>query len=134
MNITYHLVPQLYFDALDPGRDYTPRDFAREGFIHCTDGADEMARTANRYYRTAPEAFYYLTLDKDRLRAPWRYDDPVPHQHAAQETKDNQEPPRDAASKIYPHIYGALNRDAIIAIRPARRDANGNFLAPEPLA
>lgn len=110
MDITFHLVPKAYFDALDPLRDYEPRDYAREGFIHCTDGADEMARTANRYYHTTPEAFYYLTLDKTRVHAPIRYDD---------------------AARIYPHIYGRLNRDAIVAIRPARRDANGNFLAPE---
>jgi uncharacterized protein (DUF952 family) len=112
MEITFHLVPKAYFDALDLARDYTPRDFAREGFIHCTDGAAEMARTANRYYQSNPEPFYYLTIDKARVRAPMRYDD---------------------AAKIYPHIYGALNRDAIIAIRPARRDANGIFLEPDEL-
>ena len=110
--LTYHLVPKGYFDSLDAGEDYTPRDYAREGFIHCTDGAEEMARTANRYYQSTPEAFYYLTLDTSRVRALIRYDDP---------------------GKIYPHIYGTLNRDAIIAIRLARRDANGNFLSPEPL-
>ena len=112
MDITYHLVPKIYFDSLDAGRDYTSRDFVREGFIHCTDGAGEMARTANRYYQSNPESFYHLYIDKARVRAPIRYDD---------------------EAKIYPHIYGALNRDAIIAIRPARRDANGNFLEPEPL-
>ena len=112
MNITYHLVPKSYYDSLDPARDYEPRDFAREGFIHCTDGAAEMARTANRYYQADSGAFYYLTIDKARVHAPIRYDD---------------------ASKIYPHIYGALNRDAIIAIYPARRDANGIFLEPDAL-
>jgi len=112
MDITFHLVPKIYFDALDPARDYTPRDFAREGFIHCTDGAAEMARTANRYYQADPGEFYYLYLDTARVHAPMRYDDP---------------------GKIYPHIYGALNRDAIIAIRAARRDANGIFLEPDAL-
>ncbi len=112
MNLTYHLVPQSYLDAQDPRADYTPRDFAREGFIHCTDGAAEMAATANRYYRASPEAHYYLYVDKARVRAEIRYED---------------------EQRIYPHIYGALNRDAIIAIRAARRAPDGAFLPPEPL-
>jgi uncharacterized protein (DUF952 family) len=112
MDITFHLVPQSYFDSLDPRADYTPRDFARDGFIHCTDGADEMARTANRYYQTDPEPHYYLFIDKACVHAPIRYED---------------------AARVYPHIYGALNRDAIIAVRAARREANGTFLEPEQL-
>ncbi|MBM3130184.1 MAG: DUF952 domain-containing protein [Chloroflexi bacterium] len=110
MNLTYHLVPQTYFDALDPNTDYVPRDFACEGFIHCTDGADEMARTANRYYKANAEPHYYLYIYKARVRAPIRYDD---------------------AARVYPHIYGALNRDAIVAVRAARRATDGTFFAPE---
>ncbi len=110
MDITFHLVPQAYFDSLDPRADYAPRDFAREGFIHCTDGAEEMARTANRFYQSNPEPHYYLYIDKARVRAPIRYDD---------------------AARLYPHIYGALNRDAIVAVRQARRQRDGTFLAPE---
>ncbi len=112
MDLTFHLVPQEYFDALDPGVDYAPRDFARDGFIHCTDGADEMACTANRYYKANAETHSYLYIDKARVHAPIRYDD---------------------ANRLYPHIYGALNRDAIVAVRAARRTADGTFLAPESL-
>ena len=113
MDLTFHLVPQSYFDSLDAQADYTPRDYARDGFIHCTDGAVEMARTANRYYQANSEPHYYLYLDKARVRAPIRYED---------------------AARIYPHIYGALNRDAIVAVRVARRGADGTFLEPELLS
>ncbi len=112
MDITFHLVPQDYFDSLDERVDYLPRDLAREGFIHCTDGADEMARTANRYYKANPEPHFYLYIDKTRVRAPIRYDD---------------------GAEIYPHIYGALNRDAIVAVHLAWRTADGTFLPPEAL-
>ncbi|MEW5717258.1 MAG: DUF952 domain-containing protein [Chloroflexota bacterium] len=110
MDLTFHLVPQKYFDALDPNTDYVPRDFARDGFIHCTDGAEEMARAANRYYQANAETHYYLYIDKTRVRAPIRHDD---------------------AARVYPHIYGALNRDAIVAVRVARRESDGTFQAPE---
>ncbi|MDE3091182.1 MAG: DUF952 domain-containing protein, partial [Chloroflexota bacterium] len=112
MEITFHLVPQGFFDSLDPRVDYTPRDFAREGFIHCTDGADEMARVANLFYKSNSELHYYLYIDKTRVCAPIRYDD---------------------AGRVYPHIYGALNRDAIVGVRLARREADGTFLEPEAL-
>lgn len=112
MEITFHLVPKNYFDALDPRTDYLPEPFAREGFIHCTDGADEMARIANQFYKSNREPHYYLYIDKTRVRAPIRYDD---------------------AAKTYPHIYGALNRDAIIVVRVARRTEDGTFLPPEQI-
>ncbi len=113
MDIIYHLVPAAYYDALDPRADYVPSDYARDGFIHCTDAPAEMANVANRYYGTNAEPHYYIYIDKARVRAPIRYDD---------------------AACLYSHIYGALNRDAIRAVRPARREADGSFLPPETLS
>ncbi len=113
MDITFHLVPKPYFDSQDSQADYAPADFARDGFIHCTDAAAEMEQVANRYYRSVPGPYYYVYIDKARVRAPIRYED---------------------AARLYPHIYGALNRDAILAVRPARRLDDGTFLAPEPFA
>ena len=113
MDLTFHLVSKKYFNACDSKIDYTPEPFARDGFIHCTDGADEMANTANRYYKSNTESHYYLYIDKLRVRAPIKYED---ERH------------------IYPHIYGALNRDAIVAVRVARRESDGTFLAPELMA
>jgi uncharacterized protein (DUF952 family) len=112
MALTFHLVSTKYFDSLDPKSDYLPEAFEQDGFIHCTDAPEEMARVANLFYKSEPPPHLYLYVDKDRLRSPWRYEN------------------ADAARK-YPHIYGALNRDAIIAVRAAPRDAEGNFLPPE---
>ncbi len=112
MNLTLHLVPKSYFDSLNPEADYVPAPFAQDGFIHCTDDPDEMAHVANSFYRAEPPPHFYLYIDKHKVRSPVRYDD---------------------AAHKYPHIYGPLNRDAIVAIREAPRDANGNFLPPPPL-
>ena len=110
MELTFHLVEQPYFESLDANRDYVPEAFAREGFIHCTDGAVEMARIANLFYRANSASHLYLYIDKTRVRAPIKYEDP---------------------QRLYPHVYGPLNRDAIIAIRLAQRAANWDFLPPE---
>jgi uncharacterized protein (DUF952 family) len=110
--ITFHLVPQAYYHSLGAEADYVPSEFAREGFIHCTDAPAEMARVANAYYGSNPNPHYYVYIDKRRVHAPIRYDD---------------------EAHLYPHIYGPLNRDAIVAIRPAARAADGTFLSPEPV-
>jgi glutathione S-transferase len=104
-------VPEEEF-AADGPEPYVPKAFAAEGFIHCTDGAEELARTANRYYRADPRTFVALVIDVRRVAPPVRYED---------------------EAHIYPHIYGALNRDAIVAVVPVPRAADGSFLPPEPV-
>lgn len=110
MEITFHLVPSGYFDSLDPQADYVPQDFTRDGLIHCTDSPEEMARVANSYYKSNLAPHYYIWIDKARVHAPVRYEDP---------------------GHLYPHIYGTLVRSAIVAVRPARRAADGTFFPPE---
>jgi len=106
---TFHLVAEADWAASDVNAAYVPEAFAQDGFIHCTDGAAELARTANRYYRSDPRAFLTLVIDKTRVTAPVRYED---------------------AARIYPHIYGALNRDAIVGVVPVPRAEDGTFVAP----
>jgi uncharacterized protein (DUF952 family) len=107
---TYHLVPRPYFESQDPSADYYPEALEREGFIHTTNGADELILTANRHCRSDPRPYLVLEIDLARVVAPVRYDD---------------------SRRIYPHIYGPLNRDAIVDIRAIRRQADGTFLEVE---
>ncbi len=71
-----------------------------------------MARVANRFYRSENGPHIYLYIDTRKLQARTVYDDP---------------------ERKYPHIYGGLNHDAVVAVKLARRDARGNFLPPEKL-
>lgn len=106
-----HYTPATYFNSLDPEEDYVPPDFNQEGFIHSTDGAENMLLVVNRIYRDDPRDFLVLYIDKERVQSPIKYEDP---------------------NEIYPHIYGPLNRDAIVEIRPALRSPDGTFmLMPE---
>jgi uncharacterized protein (DUF952 family) len=104
---TYHLVPRQEYERQDPAEDYLPAAFADEGFIHLTDGADELVATGNRYYRDDPRPFVALVVDLGMVRAPVRYED---------------------SRRVYPHIYGPLNRDAIVAVREVPRAPDGSFL------
>jgi uncharacterized protein (DUF952 family) len=106
MATTYHLVPREVWDAHDKV-DYAPYSLREEGFIHCTDGMDNLAETANKHYRNDPRPFYVLTIDLGKLKSRWQYDDP---------------------QRIYPHIYGPLNREAVIRVEGMPREVDGTFV------
>jgi len=109
-DLTYHLVAAAYWLAQPDGAGYVPEAFADDGFIHCTDGASNLIDTANRYYRDDPREFVALVIDLSKARAEVRYEDDA---------------------RIYPHIYGPLNRDAVIRVAAVTRDRDGTFVAVE---
>jgi uncharacterized protein (DUF952 family) len=111
-SIIYHLVPQDYWEAVALDRPYTPADYEHAGFIHCTAGVEQLAIVANRYYRRDARVWLALTIAAERVSAVIRY-----------------EPGEDDVK--YPHIYGALNRDAVINVQVMPRQSDGTF---QPLA
>ena len=108
-DITFHGVPEPYWSALDPAEPYVPPDFERDGFIHCTDGREAMSITLTQYYKENADDWLVLSIDKGRITAPVKYEDPA---------------------GIFPHVYGPLNRDAIVDVQPIGRAADGTFLLP----
>ena len=110
---TYHLTPEVWWRATDPAAPLGAPSLGDEGFIHCTTGHAEMVATANRHYREDPRSFVVLTIDLDALTSPVRIE-------------DNR--------GIYPHVFGPIDRSAIVAARPMPRAADGTFLAFETAA
>jgi uncharacterized protein (DUF952 family) len=108
---TYHLVPRATWEAADPAAPYAPESLSSEGFVHCTDGPDEVALTANRYFRAEADDLLALLIDVGRLSAPVRYEDP---------------------RRVYPHVYGPIEREAILGVLEMPRAADGSFLPPPP--
>ena len=47
--VTYHLVAEPYYQSCDPAESYVPEAFDADGFIHCSDGIENVIATANRY-------------------------------------------------------------------------------------
>jgi uncharacterized protein (DUF952 family) len=107
--LAYHGTPKKYFEGLDPGRPYVPGDFEKDGFIHTTEGREAVSITLTRYYKSSAEPWVVLFIDQERVTSPIRYDDPA---------------------EVFPHIYGPLNRDAILAVEDIDRAPDGTFLKP----
>ena len=104
---TYHLVAEADWPGRAFGTVYRPASLASEGFIHCTDGRDRVIETANRYYADDRRPYLLVTLDLQRVSAEWRYDDP---------------------DRVYPHIYGPLQMEAVRAVEALPRGEDGRFL------
>jgi len=94
----YCLVPAYYWDGYKGKADYYPRDYEQEGFIHATKGDELLIRVANRVYPEFPEELLLLVIDEGKIKSEVKYE----------EAKDG---------KLYPHIYGPLNTDAIVSVK-----------------
>ncbi|MGH2477315.1 MAG: DUF952 domain-containing protein [Candidatus Limnocylindrales bacterium] len=112
MRTTFHLVPASAWGAWQPGTPYAPESLAAEGFIHCTDGADELVATANRHYRDDPRPFVTLLVNLDACGSPWSVAD---------------------ERGVYPHIFGPIDPAAILGERSVDRAADGRFSGLGPL-
>ncbi len=101
----YHLVPAEEWEA-EPDAPFLPAAYPQDGFTHLTHTADDLLTVANMFYRADPRPYLAVHLALDRLTAPWRYD----------------------GDPRFPHLYGPLNRDAVLAVRPTLRLPDGTFL------
>lgn len=86
---------------------YVPEAFGQEGFIHCTDGLDRAIEVGNRYYQGDPRQYCLLVIECAKVMAPIVYED---------------------AKRVYPHIYGPLNTDAVTNVLAVERDPDGRFV------
>ncbi|MEU7870419.1 DUF952 domain-containing protein [Dactylosporangium sp. NPDC049140] len=83
------------------------RTLEEQGFIHGGTAA-QVAPVANMIYGS-DEGLVVLAVDEERLSAPLRYDD----------APGWDEP--------FPHIYGPLNTDAVVAVLALTRGADGKY-------
>ena len=116
MSFIYHIADQADWEQAQRAGEYTTSTrgvtLAEEGFIHCSQ-ADQVAGVAQKYYQNET-GLVLLVIDADKVASPLRYE-PVPGEPAP-----------------YPHIYGPLNPDAVIATRPFTPGPDGVFTFSEP--
>src|SRR5262249_7705116 len=114
-----HLLPAATWQALGDADSYGPASLEEEGFVHCSGDDDVMLDVANRFYADAG-ALLVLSIDEHDLEAEVRWEAPAP-------TPPNWDGP------LFPHVYGPINLDAVIAIRRLVRDG-GRFVGYAPVS
>lgn len=105
--VAYHLSPRDVWDTQKSQQSYLPEGFAQDGFIHCTNGLDDLLTVANMFYIDDAREFIVLELNVSAVVSEIRYDD---------------------EDERYPHIYGPLNTSAVRGQANVQRDAGGTFL------
>ncbi len=93
--LIYHIVLPDAWAAFECDL-YEASSLETEGFIHCS-FAEQLDAVIGRYYAEATSVVI-LEIDSGRLMS-----------RMIKETSTNRE--------IYPHIYGPINRDAIVSVK-----------------
>ena len=95
MSLIYHIVSAADWTKFNGQPDYEAASLQTEGFIHLSQQG-QVAGTLRRYYQDVPNLLL-LHVDTDKLTHELKY-----------------EPSRN--TELFPHLYGPLNKDAIVQI------------------
>jgi uncharacterized protein (DUF952 family) len=113
----YHIATHEAALAAQNSGEYRAQSLSDQGFIHFS-GAHQVLGVAEKFY-AGQHGLVLLAVDTSRLKAELKYelaDDPAP-----------------AADRLFPHLYGPLNFDAVTAIYSFEPDAGGRFSLPAEL-
>lgn len=146
-----HLVAKTEWDSKQANPSFLPDAFAKDGFMHCTKGDDLMLQVANRFYTGVPGEFLVLDIDENKVTSPIKWEpasspatpitppstdsvhaEAMPPEAIAEygvpAKADTPTTPVAPSGPLFPHIYGPLNRDAIVDIRRVVRASDGAFM------
>ena len=109
--LIYHMLPADDWAATPAKAPYRAASLQTEGFIHCSGNRATLLTVGNTFYRNQPGEWLVLVIDEAAVDAPVQWD-PVGDTH-------------------FPHVYGPLNRSAVIAVKPFPRSTEGAFALPD---
>ena len=91
-SLIYHIAESQSWELQSPGGAYRHLSLETEGFIHCSQ-ADQVPGTLERFLPAA-DGLVLLEIDVEKLIPELRHENG------------------------YPHIFGPLNVDAVVAVKP----------------
>lgn len=112
MSIILHITQRQHWDEAQEVGIYRNDSLRSEGFIHCSTPL-QVIKVANRFY-AGQRGLVLLCIYGGLLQAPLRYE--------AIETGEQ-----------FPHLYGALNLNAVIRVLDFEPGTDGKFKLPEAL-
>ena len=110
MNL-YHITERSQWIKYDPETFYIPANYLADGFIHCST-IDQVLTVAEKYYADVPNLLL-LKIDEKMVSAAIVFEN------------------LEGGEEKFPHIYGHLEKKAIVGIVAFEKDSLGNFYLPE---
>lgn len=123
MSLIYHIARQQEWQAAQQAGSYRADSLASQGFIHCST-KDQVVRVANAIFRGQRDLLL-LVIEPDKLVAPLKFE-PPDHPQTAQ--------PDTSIGERFPHLYGALNLDAVKQVFKFLPDSDGFFTLTKAVA
>jgi len=111
--IIYHITSKAEWNAASLIGEYRPINFAKDGFIHCS-FKDQVMKVANSYYKNNND-LVLLKISTDLV--------------TSRVVEENLE----GGDENFPHLYGALPVEAVIAFAEISKDPAGYFVFPSQL-
>lgn len=110
MSTIFHIATREVWERNSPA-NYQPEQFATEGFIHCST-AEQLIPVANLRFR-GQLGLVLLEIDTALVTPEIRYEN------------------LEGGLQLFPHIYGALERNAVLRVRDFTPDPDGFFTMPQ---
>lgn len=105
--------------ALDDGA-YRAPSLAKEGFIHCST-REQVLPVANNFYRGQAD-LVLLVIDVEQVQAPLQWEGPI---------NPVTGQPESGNDKLFPHVYGAINVEAVVKVVAFPHKGDGTFELPD---
>ncbi len=108
----FHIAAASAWD--ESAESYAPDTLDSEGFIHCSDPRQVMTVLGERV--RGANRLLLLEIDPGRVAPEIRYEN------------------LEGGQESFPHIYGPLNREAVLAAHPLVAGPSGDFSTPDALS
>jgi len=109
MSIILHITNRQQWEQAKLRQAYSGDTLNTEGFIHCST-PQQIVKVANRFF-AGKKGLILLCIDSDKVQSEIKYEE-------------------DEDGDSFPHIYGALNIDAIFNVIDFKLSEGGQFELP----
>jgi len=113
MSIVLHIADRELWERAKKVEGYEPDTLRSQGFIHCSK-LGQVIRVADFLFR-GKRGLVLLCIDAERVAAEVRYEN------------------LEGGGKVFPHIYGPLNADAVVEVLDFSPLEDGTFALPDKL-
>src|SRR5512141_477726 len=109
----YHITSRKAWREAQQRGDYRAENFEKDGFIHCSTGA-QVLPVAEKYY-AGQRGLIVLVIDPARLTSKLKWEPPA----------EGAPPPGVPEGDPFPHVYGPINLDAIVRVLDLETNPDG---------
>jgi len=113
-----HITSQTAWTEAQAKGEYTAPSLATEGFIHCST-LSQVLSVADNFYK-GQTGLILLVIGPTLLSSTLNWEPP----------SGGTPPPGVPAGELFPHVFGAINLNAVIKIVDLESNEDGTFILP----